>query len=65
MADDSKHDINTIGKIATTRNERRLALDTCLTQYWLNEDIKRVERRDDPTWNGWDMWRRNGEPPPG
>jgi hypothetical protein len=58
MADDSQNDLATIGKIAKTREERRDALDFCLTQFWLNEDIKRIERREDQNWTGWDMWRR-------
>lgn len=58
MPDDSKHDIATIGKIAQTAAERRLALDACLTQYWPQEDIVRLERRDTAGWNGWDMWRK-------
>ena len=58
MADDSQHDLTTIGKVATTREERRDALDVCLTQYWSTEDIRRIERRDEQGWNGWDMWRK-------
>lgn len=59
MADDSKHDLTTIGKVAETSQDRRDAMNICLTQYWLKEDIQKLERRDQPAWNGWDMWRRN------
>lgn len=58
MADDSKHDLSTIGQAAQNQADRRLALNVCLTAHWPAEDIARLERRDAGGWNGWDMWRR-------
>jgi hypothetical protein len=50
-------DIASIGKDADKKDDRRLALDTCLNGVWLNADIGQLERVDTLDWHGWKMWR--------
>lgn len=49
-------DIETLGHLAADKKERRLALDSCLTGRWSDEDIEKLEREDSSNWNGWRMW---------
>ncbi len=55
--DGSMNDKDVIGKDAETADERRDALCQCLDGVWINEDIARLERRDQDDWHGWLMWR--------
>jgi hypothetical protein len=51
-----------IGRIAKTPDERRLALNACLL-VWNIEDIGRLQRVDstNPEWHGWTMTRWHQE----
>jgi hypothetical protein len=47
-------------KRATTKDERRSALDWCLAKRWADQDVAALERIDDETNEayGWAMWPR-------
>lgn len=46
---------------AKNREERRRALEFCLT-YWGKADIGRLERIDTDELSGWRMWRYKSDP---
>lgn len=50
-------DVDSIGKVAKTKAERREALDTCLDKFWSDENIGRIERVDKDRDHGWEMYR--------
>jgi hypothetical protein len=53
-------DLESIGKPAKTKAERREALDVCLEQFWADLNIGRIERVDEGDAHGWEMrhWRK-------
>ncbi|MCC6670314.1 MAG: hypothetical protein IT458_04590 [Planctomycetes bacterium] len=53
-------DLDSIGKVAKTKAERRQALDACLEQFWSDENIGRIERVDEGEDHGWQMhlWKK-------
>lgn len=51
-------DIEILGHKAANKDERRLALNSCLTGRWSAADIDKVEREDSSNWNGWRMWEK-------
>jgi hypothetical protein len=63
LDDDSSwvSDLDAIGRVARTKADRREALDVCLEQYWVDENIGRLERVDDGEDHGWEMWRWQAE----
>jgi hypothetical protein len=42
---------------AANDQERRLALNYCINIHWSSIDIGRLERVDDSSFHGWQMWR--------
>jgi hypothetical protein len=50
-------DVDSIGKVAKTKAERRAALDHCLEEVWSDENIGRIERVDKDADHGWQMYR--------
>jgi len=48
-------DVESIGKIADCKEERRQALDACLLR-WGNRGIGLLERVDSGGDHGWQMW---------
>jgi hypothetical protein len=53
----SIEDIASIRRNAKNAADRRLALDWCLANRWVNANIGRLERVDAANWHGWKMWR--------
>jgi len=51
-------DVASIGRVANSPNDRKLALNACLL-VWNQEDIGTIERVDSstPEWHGWTMRR--------
>ncbi len=47
-----------LGRDATTAKERRATLDWALDNPWANADVARIERVDEASFHGWEMWRR-------
>jgi len=54
---DEVSDKASIERNAESREDRRLALDACLTGVWADADIGRLERVDRTGWHGWMMWK--------
>jgi len=57
--DDSIEDVASINKNAENARERKAALDWCLANRWVREDIAKLERLDTDQWHGWLMWRHS------
>lgn len=50
-------DLDSIGKEAKTKADRRRALEACLEEFWSDENIGRIERIDVEEQHGWEMYR--------
>lgn len=49
----SVSDIESIERVAENKEDRRLALDLCLANFWPNEDIASLERVDTDNEHAW------------